>query len=157
MSTPPKEKEMTVAQMRVVMNKYKRDNCPPMPKTKPAMIKLFATLKLPTTNVVETKKDKEKEKESKYLSTMTRKDLIENIVMINKAHKSTYNDWSKRDLMKHYRDLRKNAKAAPRVPGVVVAAPSYADQLAEIQAEEEAPRRGPSQAVLDAFKRKKKK
>lgn len=146
------EKLMTVAQMRVVMNKYKRDTCPPMPKTKSGMVRVLTTLNLPTTmKKPETREEKQAMATSKYLSTMTRKDLIENIVLINKAHKSTYNDWSKRDLMKHYRDLRKNRDAAPRVPGLrAVEGPSYAEVVAE-------ERRGPSAEVLAAFKRKKKK
>ena len=149
------EKVMTVAQMRVVMNKYKRDTCPPMPKTKTAMIKVLKILKLPTTMPKPvTREEKLKMKRSKSISNMTRRDLIENIAMLNKEHKSTYNDWSKRDLFKLYSNLRKNEDAKPRVPGVMVEGPNYQDALAEIDAEAQ---RGPSAAVLAAFKRKKKK
>lgn len=160
------EKQMTVAQMRDVMNKYKQKTCPPLPKTKSGIVKVLTSLNLPTTMKSETDNDKRKLVKSQAIAKMTKRDLIENITKINNAHKSIYNDWAKKDLLEHYKGLIKHSvgvvrssKSSNRPDGKSdeqegFKPVSYEDQLAEILAEAQ---RGPSAEVLKAFKKKKKK
>lgn len=104
-------KDMTVHELRIVLQNYKQLHCPPMPSKKSDLVAICTKLNLPTKKQNIPLTDPAHKPLIPIISDFTKKKLIDKITTINGRPKEFYTKWSKKDLTNRLRSLIEEQKS----------------------------------------------
>jgi hypothetical protein len=100
-------KDMTVKELRIILQNYKQAHCPPIPIKKDDLQKICKSFGLQTKKEIRKLTDPLYKPIIPIISDFTKKKLIEKIIALNKKKKEDYAKVTKKELTNILRNLVK--------------------------------------------------